>query len=272
MMNWRLYKYSGIRFRGYKTAKTIDFNCDLGESFGSYKLGLDEQLMPYITSANVACGFHAGDPMWMQRTVGLAEKSGVAVGAHPGLPDLIGFGRREMKITPEEAKNYVKYQVGALQAFTRTKRLQHVKPHGALYNMGAADKALARAVAEAVSEVDNNLILVGLAGSAWIEAGEEVGLKVAREVFADRKMNPDGSLVSRTQPGAVIEDAEQVIAASLRMVLEQKATAIDGSEIPIKADTICLHGDTPGAVELARKLRQSMEEAGIQVITMSKFL
>ena len=210
--------------------------------------------------------------MWMQRTMGLAEESGVAVGAHPGLPDLIGFGRREMKITPEEAKNYVKYQVGALQAFTRTKRLQHVKPHGALYNMGVADKALARAVAEAVSEVDHSLILVGLAGSAWIEAGEEVGLKVAREVFADRKMNPDGSLVSRTQPGAVIEDAEQLIAASLKMVLEQKATAIDGSEIPVKADTICLHGDTPGAIELARKLRERMEEAGIQVITMSKFL
>jgi UPF0271 protein len=272
MTNWRLYKDSGTLFRGYKTAKTIDFNCDLGESFGSYKLGLDEQLMPYITSANVACGFHAGDPVWMQRTVGLAEKSGVAVGAHPGLPDLIGFGRREMKITPEEAKNYVKYQIGALQAFTRTKRLQHVKPHGALYNMGVADPKIARAVAEAVSDVDNRLILVGLAGSAWIEAGEEVGLKVAREVFADRTLNPDGSLVPRTQPGAVIEDPEQVIAASLKMVLEQKATAINGREIPVKADTICLHGDTPGAVELARKLRERMEEAGIQVIPMSKFL
>lgn len=228
--------------------------------------------MPYITSANIACGFHAGDPMWMQKTVALAEKAGVAIGAHPGLPDLIGFGRREMKITPEEAKNYVKYQVGALQAFTATKRLQHVKPHGALYNMGVADKAIARAIAEAVGEVDDKMILVGLSGSAWIEAGEEVGLKVAREVFADRALNPDGTLVSRSQPGSVIEDAEQVIAASLKMVLEQKATAIDGREIPIKADTICLHGDTPGAVELARKLRERMEEAGIQVISISKFL
>ena len=228
--------------------------------------------MPYITSANIACGFHAGDPMWMQRTVALAEKAGVAIGAHPGLPDLIGFGRREMKITPEEAKNYVKYQVGALQAFTATKRLQHVKPHGALYNMGVADKAIARAIAEAVGEVDDKMILVGLSGSAWIEAGEEVGLKVAREVFADRALNPDGTLVSRSQPGSVIEDTEQVIAASLKMVLEQKATAIDGREIPIKADTICLHGDTPGAVELARKLRERMEEAGIQVISISKFL
>lgn len=228
--------------------------------------------MPYITSANIACGFHAGDPMWMQKTVALAEKAGVAIGAHPGLPDLIGFGRREMKITPEEAKNYVKYQVGALQAFTATKRLQHVKPHGALYNMGVADKAIARAIAEAVGEVDDKMILVGLSGSAWIEAGEEVGLKVAREVFADRALNPDGTLVSRSQPGSVIEDAEQVIAASLKMVLEQKATAIDGKEIPIKADTICLHGDTPGAVELARKLRERMEAAGIQVISISKFL
>jgi UPF0271 protein len=228
--------------------------------------------MPYITSANIACGFHAGDPMWMQRTVGLAEKAGVAIGAHPGLPDLIGFGRREMKITPEEAKNYVKYQVGALQAFTATKRLQHVKPHGALYNMGVADKAIARAIAEAVGEVDDKMILVGLSGSAWIEAGEEVGLKVAREVFADRALNPDGTLVPRSQPGSVIEDTEQVIAASLKMVLEQKATAIDGREIPIEADTICLHGDTPGAVELARKLKERMEEAGIQVISISKFL
>lgn len=228
--------------------------------------------MPYITSANIACGFHAGDPMWMQKTVALAERAGVAIGAHPGLPDLIGFGRREMKITPEEAKYYVKYQVGALQAFTATKRLQHVKPHGALYNMGVADKAIARAIAEAVGEVDDKMILVGLSGSVWVEAGEEVGLKVAREVFADRALNPDGTLVPRSQPGSVIEDAEQIITASLKMVLEQKTTAIDGREIPIEADTICLHGDTPGAVELARKLKGRMKAAGIQVISISKFL
>jgi len=228
--------------------------------------------MPYITSANIACGFHAGDPMWMRRTVGLAEKAGVAIGAHPGLPDLIGFGRREMKITPEEAKNYVKYQIGALQAFTGSKQLQHVKPHGALYNMGVASKEIARAIAEAVVEVDDGMILVGLSGSVWIEAGEEVGLKVAREIFADRALNPDGTLVSRSQPGSVIEDPEQVIAASLKMVLEQKATAIDGREIPVKADTICLHGDTPGAVELARKLRERMEGVGIQVIPISQFI
>ncbi len=228
--------------------------------------------MPYISSANIACGFHAGDPMWMQRTVFLAEQAGVAIGAHPSLPDLVGFGRREMKITPDEAKNYVKYQIGALQAFTKTKRLQHVKPHGALYNMGVNDKQIARAVAEAVREVDNNLILVGLSGSMWIETGEEVGLKVAREVFADRALNPDGTLVPRSQPGAIIENPEQVVETSLKMVLEGKATAINGNEIPIRVDSICLHGDTLGAVELVRKLREGIEGAGIKVVPMSTFL
>ncbi|HEY83323.1 MAG TPA: LamB/YcsF family protein [Dehalococcoidia bacterium] len=253
-------------------AKKIDFNCDLGESFGTYKLGFDEQLMPYISSANIACGFHAGDPMWMRRTVSLAEQAGVGIGAHPSLPDLMGFGRREMKVTPEEAKNYVIYQIGALMAFTKTKKLQHVKPHGALYNMGVANEAIARAVAEAVREVDEELILVGLAGSVWLEIGRELGLRTASEVFADRALNPDGSLVPRNKPGAVIEDPEEVIAASLRMVTEGRAIAINGKEIPIRADTICLHGDTPGAVELARKLRERMTAAGVEVVPMSQFL
>jgi UPF0271 protein len=244
----------------------------LGESFGTYKLGFDEQLMPFISSANIAWGFHAGDPMWMQRTVSLAEQAGVAVGAHPSLPDLIGFGRREMKVTPEEARNYVIYQIGALQAFTRTKRLQHIKPHGALYNMGVANEAIARAIAEAVREVDDELILVELAGSAWLTVGQQVGLKVASEVFADRALNPDGTLVPRSQPGAVLEDPEKVVAASLKMVLEEKAMTIDGKEIPIRADTICLHSDTPGAVELACNLRERMDAAGVEVMPMSNFL
>jgi UPF0271 protein len=258
--------------RRRETVKKIDFNCDLGESFGAYHLGFDEQLMPYISSANIACGFHAGDPMWMRRTVSLAERAGVAIGAHPGLPDLIGFGRREMKVTPEEAKNYVIYQIGALQAFTKTKRLQHVKPHGALYNMGVANEAIAKAIAEGVREVDHELILVGLAGSVWLKAGQELGLRVASEVFADRALNPDGTLVPRSQPGAVIEDPEEVVAASLRMVIEGKAIAISGKEIPIRTDTICLHGDTPGAVELARKLRERMEAAGVAVVPMSNLI
>jgi UPF0271 protein len=244
----------------------------LGESFGAYKLGFDDQLMPYISSANIACGFHAGDPMWMRRTVSLAEQAGVAVGAHPSLPDLMGFGRREMKVTPEEVRNYVVYQIGALQAFTRTRRLQHVKPHGALYNMGAGNEEIARAVAEGIREVDERLILVGLAGSAWIEVGRQLGLKVASEVFADRALNPDGTLVPRKQPGAVIEDPEEVTAASLRMATEGKAIAINGKEIPVKADTICLHGDTPGAVELARTMRQRLEAAGVKVVPLSTFL
>ena len=210
--------------------------------------------------------------MWMRRTVNLAEQAGVAIGAHPSLPDLIGFGRREMKVTPEEVKNYVIYQIGALQAFTRTKRLQHVKPHGALYNMGVADEIIARAIAEGVREVDDELILVGLAGSVWIEVGQQVGLRVASEVFADRALNPDGTLVPRSQPGAVIKDPEEVIAKSLRMVVEGKAIAVNGKEIPIRADTICMHGDTPGAVELARKLRERVEAAGVEVVPMSNFL
>jgi len=244
----------------------------LGESFGAYQLGFDEQLMPYISSANIACGFHAGDPIWMRHTVNLAEQAAVAIGAHPGLPDLIGFGRREMKVTPEEVKNYFIYQIGALQAFTRTKRLQHVKPHGALYNMGVANEEIARAVAEGVREVDQNLILVGLAGSIWLEVGRQVGLKVASEIFADRALSPDGNLVPRSQPGAVIENPKEVIAASIRMVTEGRAIAVNGKEIPIIADTICLHGDTPGAVGLARSLREGMEAAGVEVMPMSSFL
>lgn len=244
----------------------------MGESFGQYKLGFDEELMPYISSANIACGFHAGDPMWMRRTVSLAEQAGVAIGAHPSFPDLLGFGRREMKATPEEVKNYVIYQVGALQAFTRTKRLQHVKPHGALYNMGAVNEEIARAVAEGIREVDEELILVGLAGSPWIKVGQQIGLRVASEVFADRALNPDGTLVPRGQPGAVIEDLEKVVAASLKMVLEGKAVAVTGKEIQIRADTICLHGDTPGAVELARNLRARMDAAGVDVMPLSDFL
>lgn len=253
-------------------ARKVDFNCDLGESFGAYQHGYDEQLMPYISSANIACGFHAGDPVWMRKTVSIAEKAGVAIGAHPSLPDLVGFGRREMKITPEEARNYVVYQIGALQAFTRTKRLQHVKPHGALYNMGAVDEKIARAVAEGIREVDPDLILVGLANSAWMKVGKELGLKVASEVFADRALNPDGTLVARGQPGAVIKDLDKVVTASLKMVVEGRATAIDGTEISIRADTICLHSDTPGAVDLARTLRERIEAAGVSIVPMGSFL
>ena len=252
--------------------KKIDINCDMGESFGVYRLGFDEEVMPYITSANIACGFHAGDPIWMSRTVHLAEETGVGIGAHPSFPDLMGFGRRVMQISLEELRNYIIYQIGALQAFTQGKKLQHVKAHGPLTNMGAVDEELARAVAEAVREVDPNLILIGLAGSAWVKAGHETGLRVAAEVYADRALTPNGTLVPRSQPGAVIHDVEEVAARSLRMVTEGKAIAINGEEIEVRADTICVHGDTPGAAVLAQTLRQRLEAAGVTVVPMGTFL
>lgn len=251
--------------------RKVDLNCDIGEGFGAYKLGFDEEIMPYISSANIACGFHAGDPICMRRTVRLAEAAGVGIGAHPGFPDLMGFGRREMIVSPHEARDYIVYQIGALHAFTRNKRLQHVKPHGALYNMGAKNEELARAVAQAVMEVDSNLILVGLTGSAWIKAGRELGLRVACEVFADRSVNPDGTLVPRNHPRAVINDVEEVTTRMLRVVTEGKITTINGEDIEMTGTTICLHGDTPGAVKLAKTLRRRLETAGVTIAPMDTF-
>ena len=253
------------------TAK-IDFNCDMGESFGMYKMGFDEEVIKHITSANIACGFHAGDPMWMRHTVELAEAHGVAIGAHPSFPDLNGFGRRNMVVSPAEAKNDVTYQVGALQAFTAGKKLQHVKPHGAMYNMAVNDESLAQAICESVMEVDSQMILVALAGSRWIDIAEDMGMKVAREIFADRALNPDGTLVSRSQPGSVIHDTNEVVGRSLRMVTEGKATAISGEEIDVQADSLCLHGDTPGAVEMAAALKRELEAAGVEIIPLGKIL
>ena len=250
----------------------IDLNCDMGESFGMYKMGLDEEVIKYITSANVACGFHAGDPTWMRRTVRLAEDHGVAVGAHPSFPDLNGFGRRNMQVTPEEVKSDVVYQIGALQAFTAGKRLQHVKPHGAMYNQAVNDDGLARAICEAILDVDANMILVALAGSPWAEVAEEMGLKVAREIFADRALNPDGTLVSRAQPGSVLHDVGEVVERSLAMVTEGKARAITGEEIEVRADSLCLHGDTPGAVEMARSLRRDLEAAGVMIVPAAQLV
>ncbi len=251
--------------------RKVDINCDIGEGFGAYRLGFDEEIMPHISSANIACGFHAGDPPYMRRTVRLAEAASAGIGAHPGLPDLMGFGRREMMISPDEARDYATYQIGALQAFIRTKKLQHVKPHGALYNMGARNEELARAVAEAVRDVDPDLILVAMAGSRWIEVGRELGLRVAREAFADRSVNPDGTLVPRNHPGAVINDVDEVVASVLRIVIEGKVTAINGEEVEMMADTICLHGDTPGAADLARTVRQRLQAAGVTIVPMGSF-
>ncbi|MDP3718656.1 MAG: 5-oxoprolinase subunit PxpA [Acidobacteriota bacterium] len=248
----------------------IDLNSDLGESFGPWPMGDDAALMASISSANVACGFHAGDPGAMRATVALAKASGVAVGAHPGFPDLVGFGRREMKATPQEVEDFVVYQVAALAGIAATQgvRLQHVKAHGALYNMACRDRALAGAIARAVAAIDKNLILFGLPGSELIKAGREVGLPVAAEVFADRAYEADGSLASRQKAGSVIHDQATVAARAVKMVQERRVVALDGSEIALEADTICLHGDTPGAVQLARAVRAGLEGAGIQVMNL----
>ncbi len=253
-------------------ASRIDFNCDMGESFGTYKLGLDAEVIQYITSANIACGFHAGDPNWMRATVRLAEEHGVAVGAHPSFPDLSGFGRRNMNVNPDEARNDVVYQMGALQAFTTAKKLQHVKPHGAMYNMAVDDVELALAICEAALEVDPDVILLALAGSRWTEVAEDAGLRVAREVFADRALNADGTLVPRSQPGSVMHDVAEVVDRSLRMVTQGKAAAITGEIIDVEADSLCLHGDTPGAVDLARALNEALAKEGVDIAPLNELV
>ena len=245
----------------------IDLNSDLGESFGPWPMGQDAALMASISSANVACGFHAGDPGAMRETVALAKAHGVAVGAHPGFPDLVGFGRREMTATAQEVEDFVVYQVAALAGVAAAQgvRLQHVKAHGALYNMACRDRALADAIARAVAMVDRTLILFGLPGSELLHAGDAAGLSVAAEVFADRAYERDGSLASRSKPGSVIHGTEAVVARAVRMVRDRNVVAVDGSVIPLEAQTICLHGDTPGAADLARALRAGLETAGIQI-------
>ena len=245
----------------------IDLNSDLGESFGPWPMGQDAALMDSISSANVACGFHAGDPGVMRATIALAREKGVAIGAHPGFPDLVGFGRREIKATPAEVEDMVLYQVAALAGMASAlgSRLQHVKPHGALYNMACRDRSLADAIAKAVAAFDRSLILFGLPNSELLRAGAAAGLPVAAEVFADRAYDPDGSLTARSKPGSVIHDTGKVVERAIRMVRDGKVVAVDGSTIELQADTICLHGDTPGAAEHARAVRRGLESAGIRV-------
>jgi UPF0271 protein len=247
----------------------IDLNCDMGESFGRYTLGHDAGLMPYVTSANVACGLHAGDPLVMERTVGLAREHGVGIGAHPGYPDLQGFGRRAMQLAPEEVEALVLYQIGALAAFAGAE-LVHVKPHGALYNQAARDPALAQAIARAVARFSCRLILVGLANSFLIEAGLEAGLPVAREAFVDRAYEADGSLRSRRLPGAVLQDPAQAAAQAVRMARDGVVVAYNGEEVRVQAQTMCLHGDTPAALEIAQAVRQALDAAGVQVTPLGE--
>ena len=246
---------------------SIDLNCDLGESFGRWSLGNDEAVMESITSANVACGYHAGDPAVMRRTVRLARRARVAVGAHPGLPDLAGFGRRPMGVTPDEVEDLVLYQVGALAAIAKAEGvgLQHVKPHGALYNMAVADRALADAIARAVAAFDPALILFALPGTELLRAGQAAGLPVAPEGFADRAYEEDGSLTPRSRPGAVIHDPDEVVRRAVKMAREGVVVSTTGEEIPMRVATICTHGDTPGSHELTRRLREGLEREGIKV-------
>lgn len=255
--------------------KKIDLNCDMGESFGAYKLGMDDAVIPYISSANIACAWHAGDPSVMNHTVAIAVEHGVGVGAHPGYPDLLGFGRRNMDCTMEELRNYVIYQVGALQAFCSAHgtRLQHVKPHGALYLTAVENEDVARAVAEAIVRVNPDLLYVALAGAKgelMTRIGQEVGLKVVYEAFPDRAYSAEGTLVSRRQPGAVIKDPRAVSERALRMVKEGAVIAVDGTTIPLEVQTLCVHGDNPKAVDLVRSIRETLEADGVAVTPMGK--
>ncbi|WP_144534136.1 LamB/YcsF family protein [Bacillus pumilus] len=245
----------------------VDINCDLGESFGQYKIGSDAQILEYVTSANIACGFHAGDPTVMRKTVRMALDKGVQIGAHPGLQDLVGFGRRPIAISAEEAYDLVVYQIGALSAFLKAEggTMQHVKPHGALYNMAAKNTELSESIAKAVYHVDPSLVLYGLSGSELALAGERIGLQVAHEVFSDRTYQTDGTLTSRREPHALIEDDEQAVQQVVRMVREGKVHTVQGEDISLKADTVCIHGDGIHALQFAKTITSKLKQASIHL-------
>jgi UPF0271 protein len=245
----------------------VDLNADMGEAFGVYESGQDQLLLQFVTSASVACGFHAGDPSVMRRTVQLAARAGVAIGAHPGFPDLVGFGRREIDAEPQEIADFVLYQIGALGGVAKAAgiRLQHVKPHGALYNMAARRRDVADAIASAVASYDESLFLIGLPESELLAAGLRHGLRVAAEGFADRSYESDGSLTPRGIPGAVINDSATVARRAVEMIKEHQVIARDGSIVRCKVNTICVHGDTANAVDLAASIRRALENAGIAV-------
>ena len=256
-------------------AITVDLNSDMGESFGVYELGDDAAMLRIVTSANVACGFHAGDPLVMHRTVSIAKENGVGVGAHPGFRDLWGFGRRPiMGEKPEDVEKEIIYQIGALQAIAAAAGhpVSHVKTHGSLGNLIAVDADLARAAAQAIAAVDRNLILITLPGNELERAGERLGLRIAREVYADRTYDDDGNLTPRKQPGAMIHDADLACRRVLRMLEEQAITSVNGKRIPVKIDTICVHGDNPAAVAMAGRLRTALAEAGVAVKPLNQFL
>ncbi len=252
----------------------IDLNSDLGESFGRYTLGMDDKVIPLISSANVACGYHASDPVVMDKTIKLAKEAGIRVGAHPGFPDLMGFGRRNMTISPAEAKAYTIYQLGALSAFCKANgiALQHVKPHGAFYNMAGKDYNLAKGICEGIAAFDDSLIVMALSGGELVHAAKDMGLRVAREVFADRAYEEDGNLVARTKEGAMITDENLAIERVVRMIKEQKVTAITGKDIPIQADSVCVHGDGVKALAFVEKIRETLAKEGIEICSVDQIV
>lgn len=244
---------------------SVDLNSDMGESFGAYQIGNDREIIKYVTTANVACGWHGGDPMVMERVIQMAKEQGVAVGAHPGYPDLMGFGRRKMVLSPAEITNYMRYQIGALYAFTRSygMKLQHVAPHGALGNLCQYDYDVSEAICRAVCDFDKDLMIYYCAGAVLGEVAERMGLRTAVEIFADRAYMDDLSLVPRGTPGAMITDEEVSIKRCVRMVKQGMVTTITGKEIPIKGDTLCVHGDGQKALEFVRRIRRVFEDEGI---------
>lgn len=250
----------------------IDINCDMGESFGAYGLGRDPEVMDYISSANIACGLHAGDPMVMERTVRLAKEKGVAVGAHPGYPDLLGFGRRHMDCSLEEIENFTLYQIGALSAFAQAQGipLQHVKAHGALGNLAFVNLEVSKAIARALQHFSRDLIFVTMAGTVMVQAAQTVGVRFAEEAFADRVYNPDGTLQSRKIPGAVIHDPEKAARQALRMVQEGCVIAHDGTKVKVNPQTLCVHGDTPSSLVILQRIRDELRKASIAVKPMGE--
>lgn len=248
----------------------IDLNSDLGESFGAYKIGNDENIIPLITSANIACGYHAGDPLVMDKTLLLCKENGTSIGAHPGFPDLMGFGRRQLNASPKEVEAYVTYQIGALDAFCRKYglRINHVKPHGALYNMAVKNEDYAIAIVNAVKNFDSSIKLLAPFGSQMIIQAEKQGLDFACEIFADRAYESDGSLVARTKEGAMITDENEAVERVLTMITDGSVKAINGDIISIKADSVCVHGDGAKALAFVEKLRTAFAENGIYVEAM----
>lgn len=251
----------------------VDLNCDMGESFGLYEQGNDEEMMQYITSANIACGFHAGDPHVMRRTVELAKKYEVGIGVHPGFPDLLGFGRRDLACTPSEVKDYVTYQMGALREFTRAMdvKLQHCKPHGALFMKAMEDKQIARAILEAIHDVDSDMIVFSLNNSVFMEEAKKMGIPIAKEAYSDREHTENGSIVL-TRKGSPITDYNQMAERVVRMIKEKKVITYDGKDVSIEAETICIHGDTPGAPQLAKAIVQALNKNDVEILPIQQII